>query len=114
MDGYIRMLSKNVRRKLYEYVVDELGLRIIRGDYLPGNTLPNEDSLCKELHVSRGVLREAMKVLIRKGLLESRPKTGTMAITAGVRCPLGVGPPSIRPFINSLNRLKLSGLCSIL
>jgi DNA-binding FadR family transcriptional regulator len=72
------MLSKNVRRKLYEYVVDELGLQIMRGDYRPGETLPNEDALCQELGVSRGVLREAMKVLIQKGLLESRTKTGTL------------------------------------
>jgi DNA-binding FadR family transcriptional regulator len=72
------MLSKNVRRKLYEYVVDDLGLQIIKGDYLPGETLPNEDALCKEFGVSRGVLREAMKVLIQKGLIESRPKTGTL------------------------------------
>jgi DNA-binding FadR family transcriptional regulator len=72
------MLSKNVRRKLYEYVVDDLGLQIIRGDYLPEDTLPNEDALCKEFGVSRGVLREAMKVLIQKGLIESRPKTGTL------------------------------------
>jgi GntR family galactonate operon transcriptional repressor len=72
------MLSKNVRRKLYEYVVDELGLQIIRGDYLPGDTLPNEDTLCKDLGVSRGVLREAVKVLIQKGLLESRTRTGTL------------------------------------
>ncbi len=71
------MISKNVRRKLYEYVVDELGLQIIRGDYRTGGTLPNEDALCKEFDVSRGVLREAMKVLIQKGLIQSRPKTGT-------------------------------------
>ncbi|PIE34333.1 GntR family transcriptional regulator [candidate division KSB3 bacterium] len=68
---------KNVHRKLYEYVVDELGLQIIRGDYRPGETLPNEEALCKEFDVSRGVLREAMKVLIQKGLLESKTKTGT-------------------------------------
>lgn len=72
------MLSENVRRKLYEYVVDDLGLQIIKGNYLPGDTLPNEDALCKEFGVSRGVLREAMKVLIQKGLIESRPKTGTL------------------------------------
>ena len=73
-------MMKNVRRKLYEYVVEELGLRIIRGDYLPGGTLPREDSLCKELEVSRGVLREAMKVLIQKGLVESKPKIGTLIL----------------------------------
>lgn len=73
-------MLKHARRKLYEYVVEELGLKIIRGDYRPGETLPNEECLCKEFNVSRGVLREAMKVLIQKGLLESRPKTGTIIL----------------------------------
>lgn len=73
-------MMKNIRRNLYEYVVQELGLRIIRGDYVSGDTLPNEDSLCKELEVSRGVLREAMKVLIQKGLVESKPKIGTLIL----------------------------------
>ena len=68
---------KNIRRKLYQYIVDELGLRIVRGVYLPGSTLPNEDALCAELGVSRGVLREATKVLIQKGMIESRTRTGT-------------------------------------
>ena len=31
------MLSKNVRRKLYEYVVDDLGLQIIKGDFGEGD-----------------------------------------------------------------------------
>lgn len=71
------MLSKTTRRKLYQYVVEELGLRIIQGRFQPGDTLPNEDALCQEYDVSRGVLREATKVLIEKGLILSRPKTGT-------------------------------------
>jgi DNA-binding FadR family transcriptional regulator len=39
--------------------------------------LPTEDALGPELGVSRSVLREAVKVLVGKGLLEVRPKTGT-------------------------------------
>ncbi len=72
------MITKKVRRKLYEYVVDELGQMIVSGQYPPGSTLPNEDALCRELNVSRGVIREAIKVLIQKGLVEARPKTGTL------------------------------------
>ncbi len=72
------MITTNVRRKLYEFVVDELGLRIIKGDYTPGDTLPNEDALCQEFDVSRGVVREAIKVLIQKGMVQARPKTGTL------------------------------------
>jgi DNA-binding FadR family transcriptional regulator len=65
------------RRKLYEFVVDEIGKQIIAGSYAPGQTLPNEDALCRQFQVSRGVLREATKVLINKGLICSRPKIGT-------------------------------------
>ncbi len=71
------MLDRNVRRKLYEYIIEEIGFRIISGHYKEGETLPNEDALCKEFDVSRGVLREASKVLAQKGLIQSRPKTGT-------------------------------------
>jgi DNA-binding FadR family transcriptional regulator len=71
------MFKKAIHRKLYEYVVEEIGQRIIRGSYLPGETLPNEESLCKEFGVSRGVLREATKVLSQKGLILTRPKIGT-------------------------------------
>jgi DNA-binding FadR family transcriptional regulator len=78
MEGINMFKEKNIRRKLYQYVIEELGLRIIRDVYPPGTTLPNEDALCGELGVSRGVLREATKILIQKGLIESRPRTGTV------------------------------------
>jgi DNA-binding FadR family transcriptional regulator len=74
------MLHTNARRKLYEYVVEALGMRITSGEYQPGDTLPNEESLCREFEVSRGVLREAAKVLCQKGLILSRPKIGTQVL----------------------------------
>lgn len=43
----------------------------------PGEMLPTEDKLGVELGVSRSVVREAIKVLAGKGLVEVRPKTGT-------------------------------------
>ena len=71
------MVTKQVRRKLYEFIVEEIGLRILKGVYEVGETLPNEDTLSKELDISRGVLREATKVLTQKGLIRTRPKIGT-------------------------------------
>ena len=71
------MPVKQNRRKLYEYIVEEIGVRILNGTYRIGETLPNEDALSKELDISRGVLREATKVLTQKGLIQTRPKTGT-------------------------------------
>lgn len=56
---------------------EEIGSRILRGDFAPGVLLPNEAEWCKRLHMSRSAVREAMKMLKAKGLLNSRPKVGT-------------------------------------
>src|ERR687885_155517 len=64
------------RRGLHGAVVHEIGVRIVRGELEPGDTLP-ENGLLDEPGVSRTVLREAIKVLAAKRLVESRPKTGT-------------------------------------
>jgi len=64
------------RRGLHGAVVHEIGVRIVDGELKPGDTLPDNGSLA-ESEVSRTVVREAIKVLAAKGLVESRPKVGT-------------------------------------
>src|SRR3954469_676249 len=71
------------RRGLHGEIVHEIGLRILRGDLRPGDVLPGEEELGGELGVSRTVLREAIKVLAAKRLVESRPKTGTRVLPRG-------------------------------
>jgi GntR family galactonate operon transcriptional repressor len=66
-----------LRRGLHGRVVDDLGMRIVGGAWEAGTPLPNEDELASELGVSRTVVREAVKALQAKGLIEVRPKTGT-------------------------------------
>lgn len=63
-------------RGLHGEVVAALGLQIIRGDYPPGSTI-DIDSLEPEFGVSKTVIREALRVLGAKGLVDSRPKRGT-------------------------------------
>ena len=53
-----------------------MGQRIVRGDFAGKGSLPTEPELSAELGISRNVLREAVKVLASKGLLDVRPKTG--------------------------------------
>ena len=65
------------RRGLHGRIVDELGRRVVGGRWSAGSPLPNEDDLAAGLGVSRTVVREAIKVLQAKGLVEVRPKTGT-------------------------------------
>jgi DNA-binding FadR family transcriptional regulator len=50
---------------------------VVSGQWAVGASLPNEDDLVTELGVSRTVVRESIKVLQAKGLVEVRPKTGT-------------------------------------
>src|ERR1700750_362471 len=66
-------------RSLHNQVVHELGQLIVGGKLAPGEGLPREDILAEKLNVSRTALREAMKVLVAKGLIESRQRTGARA-----------------------------------
>jgi DNA-binding FadR family transcriptional regulator len=68
------------RRGLHGAIVHDIGVRIVRGDLRPGDALPTEEELGAEPGVSRTVLREAIKVLAAKRLVESRPKTGTRVL----------------------------------
>jgi GntR family galactonate operon transcriptional repressor len=64
------------RRGLHGQVVNELGFRILHGVIRPGETL-DPDALVKDFDVSRTVVREALKVLSAKGLVDARPRLGT-------------------------------------
>ncbi|MGN6094187.1 MAG: FadR/GntR family transcriptional regulator, partial [Luteibacter jiangsuensis] len=58
-------------RNLHSQVVRELGQLIVSGKLAPGEGLPREEALAEQMQVSRTALREAMKVLVAKGLIES-------------------------------------------
>lgn len=70
------------KRNLFAHVVEGLGSRIVRGDLKPGDPFPNEADLGREFGASRSVIREAVKSLAAKGLLESRTRTGIRVLPA--------------------------------
>ena len=70
------MSSSALQPNIHRQVVDQLGRLIVGGSLAPGDPLPSEELLAGQLVVSRSALREAMKVLAAKGLIESRQKTG--------------------------------------
>jgi DNA-binding FadR family transcriptional regulator len=67
----------SLRKSLYNKVAHDLGQRIVRGDYKPGALLPNEAECGQIYKVSRTAVREAVKMLSAKGLIQSRPKIGS-------------------------------------
>lgn len=65
------------RAPLVEQVVKQIQGLIFEKQLVPGMKLPSERDLCEQLGVSRTVLREAVRMLVSKGLLETRPGVGT-------------------------------------
>jgi DNA-binding FadR family transcriptional regulator len=76
----IPMRKQNAMRNVYGQVVHELGKRIVSGQVEPGVVLPREETLAESLRVSRTALREALKVLSAKGLIESRAGVGARVL----------------------------------
>ena len=64
-------------RGLQGKVIDAIGRDIVGGKYAPESLLPKEADLTATYGVSRTSVREAMKVLSAKGLIEIRQKIGT-------------------------------------
>lgn len=71
-----KLLGRSLKRNLFAHVADELGSRIVRGDIRPGGAFPIEAELSQQFGASRSVIREVVKSLAAKGLLESRTRMG--------------------------------------
>ncbi|MBS0446651.1 MAG: FadR family transcriptional regulator [Proteobacteria bacterium] len=61
---------------MHARIVRDLGMRIVGGEFKPGDRLPAEAALLADYDVSRPVLREAVRVLVAKGLVLSRQRAG--------------------------------------
>jgi DNA-binding FadR family transcriptional regulator len=63
---------------LFRRVADRLGRAIASGEHEAGRPLPREADLSASYHVGRSAVREAVKMLTAKGLVESHPRRGTI------------------------------------
>lgn len=70
-------LAETGGRRIHGSIAHDLGVAIVTGQYQPGETLSGEIEFAEQLQVSRSAYREAVRMLAAKGLVESRPKTGT-------------------------------------
>ena len=62
--------------KLSDRVAIELGTRIVTGEIAPDTRLPTEAELCERFNVSRSVIRDAMRTLAARDLIEIRQGYG--------------------------------------
>lgn len=72
-----KTLSKVLARSHTVRVVNHLGEAIVSGRLRQGELLPGDQELLAEYGVSRTVLREALRTLGAKGLVQPRARVGT-------------------------------------
>ena len=63
--------------RLYEQIVQQIEESILKGELGEGSQLPAERDLAKQFGVSRTAVREAIKALQEKGLVDAFPGRGT-------------------------------------
>jgi len=63
--------------RLYEQIVQQVEASILKGQLKPGDQLPAERDLAQRFGVSRTAVREAVKTLREKGLVEAYSGRGT-------------------------------------
>jgi GntR family transcriptional regulator, transcriptional repressor for pyruvate dehydrogenase complex len=68
--------------RLYEQIVEQIEDSIREGRMKPGDQLPSERELAQQFGVSRTAVREAVKTLSEKGLVESHSGRGTFVISS--------------------------------
>lgn len=66
--------------KVYEQIAEQIEQRILSGKLRSGDRLPTERELAEQFQASRTAVREAMKTLAQKGLVDMRPGRGTIVI----------------------------------
>ena len=89
--------------RLYEQIVYQIERRIVAGDLKVGDQLPAERELADQFAVSRTAVREAIKALREKGLVEIRLGRGTFVTrgaTGAVRHSLGLLLKNENGFVN--------------
>lgn len=74
------MYSPIERTKVFELIVSQIENRILSGELRDGDYLGSERELAEQFHASRTAVREALKTLAQKGLVDMRPGRGTMVI----------------------------------
>ena len=80
MSSPARALTKQLGPPLYRQAQHLIRHRIATGEYSPSQQIPSEHTLCQELRVSRVTLREALRELVRDGMLVKVQGKGTFVV----------------------------------
>jgi GntR family transcriptional repressor for pyruvate dehydrogenase complex len=106
--------------RLYEQIVQQIEESVVKGTLKPGDQLPAERELAQQLGVSRTAVREAVKTLREKGLVEAYSGRGTF-ITDGTTqaarqsfdLMVKLGQPEGSPYLAELRLILEPGIAAM-
>src|SRR6267378_3991780 len=78
-------IDKDGPTPIYLQIAEAISSLLASGVLPPGYVLPPERVLCEQFGISRMTLRQAMSLLDREGLIESRRGRGTVVTPARLR-----------------------------
>ncbi len=84
MEGTSMFRTIGAKEGLVDRVVNELERLIVERELKPGTKLPPERDLAEQIGVSRTVIREAVRILVTKGLLTTKHGVGTVVQAANL------------------------------
>ena len=84
-------MPRLIEPQRYERIAERLAGDIRAGRLAPGERLPGERELARRLEVGRASVREAIGALQVRGVLETRPGSGSF-VAADALERLGAGP----------------------
>lgn len=70
-------MSNCLKKPLGEQIAEQIIELIIKNDWKPGDKLPNEYEFAQQLNAGRSTIREAIKALTSRNILEIRRGSGT-------------------------------------
>ncbi|MCD5407064.1 MAG: GntR family transcriptional regulator [Desulfotomaculum sp.] len=71
------IISNTSEKSLYRQITDQIKNNILRGELMPGDTLPSIRSLAKELYISVITTKRAYAELEKEGFIETVPGKGS-------------------------------------
>ena len=95
-DAAVTAERTGLRQPLYVHIASTLQERIVSGHYRVLSLLPPEAELSEEFATSRNTVREALRLLVERGLVRRRQGAGTLVISA---------EPIVK-YIQSFNKLE--------
>jgi GntR family transcriptional repressor for pyruvate dehydrogenase complex len=106
----------NKGKTLVQMVVDQILTHVVTGKVKPGDYLPVESRLAKSFNIGKSTIREALRILEARGIIEIVPRKGIRILkipeglleNGSIEFTLNLGPGHLSDLLDSLSPILAS------